>query len=100
METPERNADFSFEPVALIVTPRRVLRNHNQNRKRTIRIQTELDRPSLLLLPKVIQPAGREPPSVGRIRRAAPERIDQVASVTRNGCRRRSEMSRPLVMPT
>ena len=76
------------------------MRNHSQNRKRTIRIQTELDKERKVALPNAIQPAGSEPPSVGRMRSAAPERIDQVASVTRKGCRRSTEMIRPLAIPT
>src|ERR1700730_5490359 len=78
----------------------RVLRNHIQNSKRASSAQTELDKPSKEELPNFIHPGGKLPPSVGSTSSAAPERIDQVASVTRNGWSFRIAMINPFTIPT
>src|SRR4029079_8002022 len=99
-DTPERNADFSFEPLARMLTPSRVARNHAQKMRRTIRIHTDVESPKIIALPPDIHASGKLPPSIGRTSSAAPERIDHAASVTRNGWRRRIEISNPLTAPT
>src|SRR5437764_12488310 len=99
-ETPERKADFSLDPVARMAMPSRVSRNHIQNKKRMMRIQTEVESPRNEALPSRIHPAGSAPPSIGRMSSDAPESIDQVARVTKNGWRRRTELRSPLAAPT
>src|SRR5438270_5003564 len=80
--------------------PSRVSRNHFQNTQRRMSIQTEVERPKNDALPNHIHAVGREPPSIGKMSSDAPERIDQVARVTRKGWSRRTEMRRPLTAPT
>src|SRR6516225_8204139 len=99
-ETPERKAERSFDPVARMARPSGVRLNQHQKAKSTTRSQTELEMPSHDALLKAIQPWGRVPPSVGRTRRAMPERIDQVARVTKKGCNRSTVMRTPLTTPT
>ncbi len=47
----------------------------------------------------VVQPSGTVAASDGSTSRARPSRIDHVASVTTKGCRRSTEMMRPLTIP-
>src|SRR5215207_7898714 len=95
-ETPDRKAERSFEPVARMAIPRRVRLNQSQKATSMTRSHTALDTPCQDMLPNAIQPDGRLPPSVGRIRSAVPERIDQVASVTRKGCSLSTVIRTPL----
>ena len=54
----------------------------------------------IVALPASNQAAGTLDWLTGRMIRAIPPTIDQVASVTTNGCSRRPEMSAPLMTPT
>ena len=45
------------------------------------------------------KPPGTEPPAVGSTYSAMPSKIDQVASVTMNGCSRSLPTSTPLIIP-
>ena len=81
------------------VFPPRDTRNQSQKTASTTSIHAAKQKPRKLPLPIAIHPPGRLPPSVGRIRSATPDRIDHVASVTRNGCSRRTEISTPFNAP-
>ena len=99
MGTPDRKAEFSLDPVARIATPSLVRLNQTQKRTSATRMSTGEVIPSRFASTHETNDPGIVPPSVGSTHSATPPQIDQVASVTMKGCRRRRAISTPLTAP-
>ena len=64
-----------------------------------ISAQTGLGTPAVVSSIQFEKPLGTEPPWVGRTCKAMPSKMDHVARVTINGCKRRRPTSNPLKAP-
>ena len=78
---------------------KRVGFSQNQSRKSKATTMTDFGMPKIEPSTAEIRPGAGVPPSTGRIAKATPPKIDQVASVTMNGCSPVRAMIRPVEHP-